>query len=55
MSLETIGVEVAKALIILALQEAAKAGMSKAELDALYQTVKAEFYANNPDLIPDVK
>lgn len=54
MSIEAIGVEVAKALFILALQEASKAGMSKAELDMLIQTTKAEFYENNPANIPEV-
>ncbi len=50
----SVGVEVAKALILLALQEAAKAGMSLAEIDKLYQKEKAEFRENNPDKIPDL-
>lgn len=53
MSIEMIGVEVAKALITLALQEAQRAGLSKEQAEALYKSTKDQFYLNNPDNIPD--
>jgi len=55
MSIEMMGVEVVKMLVVLAFQEARKAGMTLAELTALYESEKTKFRANKPDNIPDIK
>lgn len=47
-----IGAELIKAVIILLLQEAAKAGMTEAQLIEAVKSERAKLYANDPDKIP---
>ena len=47
------GAEVAKAVLIVLIQELMKRGMTADQIDALYQQVKAEFLQNKPESIPD--
>lgn len=46
------GVEIAKQLIMLAFQNAQKAGMTSEQIDKLYSDQKAEFLASDPANIP---
>ena len=44
-----------KFLLLLAFQEARKAGLTKEQIDRLYFVEKDKFAANDPNLIPEVK
>ncbi len=53
MAIEAIAIEAAKAAIIYGFQELRRAGMSEAEAKAYVDSVRTEFYQNNPENIPD--
>lgn len=52
MSMEMLGVEVVKAIIVLLLQESVKAGLTQDQLVALIVSERAKLYANDPAKIP---
>ncbi len=48
------GIELAKFLVMLGIQEARRSGKSEEEVDAMYQESLMELLDNDPSKIPDV-
>ena len=52
--MELAGVELVKFFVLLALQEARRAGMTPEQIELAFTEASNAFKASNPDQIPDV-